>query len=314
MRDALAASDTPSIERDDWVEAIVEAEHVRFHVAGDGTIHYVSPPGVAAYDPVPLGRLTRGSDPLHPEIKLALPREVAAGATSRILRRLRAWSRDMVDEMLGALQHPDQALSAAGRGLVYQLAQSLGTIEAASARPQLRELSDQDHAKLLDLDVVLGRRHVYVSSLLEPDRVARRMALCTAHLGIRFAFAPPVEGTASLPRHQHTDASLRAIGYPVCGPLAIRVDLLERLEQRVSSLAGSGPFAPPHALAAWLGCSEDDMRRVILALGYHETEEGFARPRRRSRRGKMAVSAHLQHHDRASVMAVYRDETITARL
>jgi len=77
------------------------------------------------------------------------------------------------------------------------------------------------------------------------------------------------------------------VGYPAFGPLAIRVDIMERVTERLTALAQSGPFEAPAELAEWLACSDDEVARVILACGYHHTEAGYVRPhqpRRRKRR------------------------------
>jgi len=177
LRDALrdAESEAPMVS-DAWVDELVEAGHERFAVDVEGRIWL---DGGAE-----LARLSSGVDVLHPEVKLTLARDVGAGGLSRILRRLRAWTRDMVDETLGPLQDErTRELSAAGRGLVYQLQRQLGTVAAGEARSQLEALTDEDRQLLDRLGVVQGQRFVYLPVLLAPPNLTRRMALCTAQFG-----------------------------------------------------------------------------------------------------------------------------------
>src|SRR6185503_7741586 len=86
----------------------------------------------------PLARITRGADLLRPEVRVLLGEELGAGSRSRVQRRLVAWTRDLVGTLLAPLRRrPPRSLSAAVRGLVYQLEQGLGTAPADGAREQV---------------------------------------------------------------------------------------------------------------------------------------------------------------------------------
>lgn len=266
---------------DAWVDELVEAAHHRFQIDLDSRIWL---DGGAE-----LARLNGGVDVLHPEVRLTLARDVGAGGLSRILRRLRAWTRDMVDETLGPLQDDStDQLSASGRGLLYQLQRQLGTVAVADARNQLQELTQEDRDLLSKLGVTAGRRFVYLAALVEPAIVRHRMALCMAQYGKRLVTGDPAAMAPSFPTRRGVDGALyRTAGYPAFGPLAIRVDLVERVDERLDELAQTGPFKAPAELGEWMGCSPDELAQVVVALGYHHTEEGYLRPhkpRRRRRR------------------------------
>ena len=282
LRDALgdAQLETPMVS-DAWVDELVEAGHEHFDVDIDGRLWL---DGGAE-----LARLSGGVDVLHPEIRLTLSRDVSAGGQSRILRRLRAWIRDMVDDTLGPLRDERTGqLSAAGRGLVYQLQRQLGTVAASESRGQVQELTKTDRQLLAELGVTIGRRFVFLPELLAPAVVVRRIALCTALFQKRLVDAEPTDRTASFATRQKVDGKLyRAVGYPAFGPLAIRADVVERVADKLFQLATDGPFDAPDEIAEWISCSRDELGQVIVALGYHHTEEGYLRPhkpRRRKRR------------------------------
>ena len=87
-----------------------------------------------------LARLAAGVDRLRPEVTLLVD-DLGAGQRLRLHRRLVAWTRDWVAQLLAPLRDERLAsLGPAARGLVYQLEQGLGTVLVASAREQVREL------------------------------------------------------------------------------------------------------------------------------------------------------------------------------
>ncbi|MBW2454008.1 MAG: helicase [Deltaproteobacteria bacterium] len=287
LRDSLrdAEADAPMVS-DAWVDELVEAAHDRFQIDLDGRIWL---DGGAE-----LARLSGGVDVLHPEVRLTLARDVGAGGLSRILRRLRAWTRDMVDETLGPLRDGStDRLSASGRGLLYQLQRQLGTVAVGDSRGQLQELTREDRELLEGLGVTVGRRFVYLPALLEPPVVRQRMALCAAQYDKRLLASEPTAMAPAFPTRRGIDGTLyRAVGYPAFGPLAIRVDVIERVDERLDELAKTGAFEAPAELGEWMSCTPDELAQVVVALGYHHTEEGYLRPhkprgrKRRRRRGR----------------------------
>jgi ATP-dependent RNA helicase SUPV3L1/SUV3 len=266
-------------ERDAWVDELCDAVHESFAVELDGRIQYRDASGFV----VEVGKLARGADLLHPEVRLTLERAVGPGGQTRIVRRLRALSRDLVEEALGPLRDPRTSrLGAAGRGLLYQLEKGLGTAGGSEARAQLRALDERDRALLVDLGVVLGRRTVHAAPLLEPAALRRRLALCAAFAGRAL---PVAAGAPSAPAAAGVEPRLwAAAGYVAIGPRLVRADVAERVEALVAEAARAGTFAAPPELAPLLGCSDDDVERIVLGLGYGRTAEGFVRASRPSRR------------------------------
>jgi ATP-dependent RNA helicase SUPV3L1/SUV3 len=239
-----------------------------------------------------VARLTKGTDLLHPEVRLVVADDAGAGARAQLLRRLVAWSRDMVGELLAPLRQPlAEDLSPAARGLVYQLEQGLGTTGAWSAREQIQHLTRRDRDLLARLDVNVGRRVIYVRGLLKPRRIRQRLALCAAQVGNDAAPRLSAANMVSLPVDSAVSPeTYLAVGYPAFGPRAIRADLAERTHRRLDSLARRGPFELPREVAAWLGCPARDLPPVLEGFGYQRNREGlYLRARRpRSRRAREA--------------------------
>ncbi len=258
-------------------EAIIAAEHDRFALA---------PSGVISFDGQDIARLTRGVDLLRPDVALLID-ELGAGAHSRILRRLTAWARDLVADILAPLRREAaRDLSPAGRGLVYQLEQSLGSVPRRQAGQQLRDLVSADRDILAALDVRVGGVMVYAPSLLEPRALAHRVALVSAYLPASISIEAPPSGATSIePRPELDDTLHTAIGYPLFGSRGIRVDIAEKVNR---SLAGAArratPFTVPDRVARWICDTAEDLVETVAAFGYRALDDGRFAPRHRKRR------------------------------
>lgn len=260
---------------DAWVHELVDAPHDRFELDRVGRL---------GADGRVLAQLTRGSDRLRPELRLLLGEGVGAGARARLQRRLIAWTRDRVAELLAPLRGGDATrLGGAARGLLYQLEQGLGTVATATAAGELAHLSAEDRAWLAARGVVLGQRYVFARGLLRPRAVTTRGALVRAHLGATELVPEPPPGAFSLPRAAGiADETYLALGYPRLGPRAVRADAVERVVAALTAAVTAGEPVPTSRLGGWLGCSGQQAERVVEALGLDAVRPA-RRPRARRR-------------------------------
>lgn len=279
LREQLRGEEEP-VEVDDLVEDTVAASHDQLQGDVSGWVWLERRDHCLR-----IGRLTGGAELLHPDVKIHTDAPVSAGGQQRMLRRLRAWLRDVVEELRAALPEP---ASAGTRGLRYLLEQRLGSVSRPGAIDPLSALDEADRKALGAL--TFGRRHIYAAALLEPDAMRRRWMLYAAKYGrplSRRGFGRPcfaIEGKVE-------DAELEAGGYGRVGRHAVRVDVLERIVRRVEKAArdaAGGPFAMPDVLPEWLELDADDAEGVVIALGFPREAEGFIveRRSRRSRRGR----------------------------
>jgi ATP-dependent RNA helicase SUPV3L1/SUV3 len=266
-RDAPPQPD-PEGAPDRWVESLVSAAHERFALDEKGRLLDTEGERV-------LGHLTRGTALLLPEVRLIDLDELGAGARSRILRRLVAFARDLVNELYAPLRvDAARELSPAARGVVYQLEQGLGTLDARAVKGQTAGLSARDRELFAQLDVVIGGRVVYAPSLLKRAAVAQRAALSATYFEGQARPALPRPGavsTAALPGVAPRDYLL--IGYPVFGARAIRADVVERVHRALvaradAEAAGAAGEKGPSVsqLASLLGCSAREVPTILAEL------------------------------------------------
>lgn len=258
----------PPSTQQKWAQTLVDASYQEFSCTERGMI---------VFQDQAVARMTGGADLLRPELRLLWEGDLGAGSRLQVQRRLLAFTRDLVDEMLGPLRRGYvRELSPAGKGLLYQLEQGLGTVWAVVAREQLRRLTGRDRELLRRMDVYIGYRLVFVRGLLTPDAVRARLALCAAYYDLR-APAPELrDGAVSVKTASGvTPAVYLAIGYPVLGPRAVRADVVERFGRRLYQLSRKGPFTLLPELRSRLGCSAKELALMVQALGYHRTHDGL---------------------------------------
>jgi ATP-dependent RNA helicase SUPV3L1/SUV3 len=205
-----------------WVDELVEAPHGRFGFDEQGRI---------TAGARPLGRLTRGADLLRPEVQL-IDDELDGGARLRLGRRLLAFSRDLAAELLAPLQ-TTEPLGPAGRGLLYQLEQGLGTVLVDQAQGQLGELLPEERAALRRMGLVLGRTVIFAPPLLSAASLGLRWVLVAAQLWPAVRLERPDPRARRLSFHPDVPPRLYdALGFPLVGDHPTRADLVERPRRR----------------------------------------------------------------------------------
>ena len=266
------APSPPSPRTAGWLEQLIDAPHERIEIEPAGRIRFAGQI---------VGRLVRGADLLRPNALLTDGATSSRGLRQRVERRLVAAGRDLAGEVLAPLRSERLGdLGAAGRGVVYQLEQGLGTVLARDARAQLQALTPAERRRLEQAGICLGLHVVYLGTALKPALVARRAALAAAFWGAEAETAPPPASAVSMPARPDRPAGLyAAIGFPLAGARAVRADILERLVRELRRLARHGPFDPGDPVRRRLSCSRNDVRPVVEALGYRDAGDGrVARP------------------------------------
>jgi ATP-dependent RNA helicase SUPV3L1/SUV3 len=249
----------------------------------------LTPIGEIAWKGAPVARLAPGSHALRPRVAALDSDLLLSGEAERVRKAACAWlDRELtrVFPMAAALR--DGALTGPARGLAFQLAEALMPLERSGLEPLLADVSRADAARLRRLGVVAGTAWVFLRELTKPRAVALRAALWRAEHSVWGALPLPPPGRVSLAVDSGADLSAgadywRAIGYPVVGPRAIRVDMLDRLAQRLERGAVDGAMNFDPTIAPALGCGREEADAVLAALGWAR-EEGEAGPVYRRRR------------------------------
>jgi ATP-dependent RNA helicase SUPV3L1/SUV3 len=249
-----------------WIDAVVDAPHAALRLGGDGRIVHVESARA-------VGAIVAGRTIALPDVRLLDADALGGGARSRLHRRLLAFARDVVSDLLGPAR--DLATHDASpelRGLVHRLEQGLGTVRTVDAADVLEGLGAEDRAAIARAGVKLGDAVVWIPAGLDRPAIEARVALTTVFHG---PIASPRPSATSFAAPRRADPrSFAAIGYPVFGGRCIRADVAERAAARVRATragsVGDGAAAAAadaaRTLASWLGCATRDLPEVIAAL------------------------------------------------
>ncbi len=247
----------------------------------------------------PVGRLVAGESILVPRVEVRAGDFLDGEARERVRQRLQLFVKGEIERRLAPLFAAEALpLGSAGRGLTYQLAGALGCLPTADVAASLKSLDAASRRALARLGVRFGTETIYVEPLLGAETVRFQALLWAIYEG---RAAPPLPGARSRGKAFAVDPDLppsfyAAIGRRVLAGLALRPDRLERLAAAARSRARLGRFAADGELAALAGVVPEELRRVLLALGYRAVIEGgdeffIGKPRRRAPQQRAGSSA-----------------------
>ncbi len=263
------------LTEEQFVQELVDAPHEEFEVDALGRI---------AFQGEPLARLTRGTDRRAPQVALADSDAWSAGGRQRVQRRLLALTHDLVAEASGGFTGAAFGESPALRGFAYQLAEGLGVARREAALPQWLLLDPRSRERLRAQGVREGRRFFTVAQALTPSALQRR-ALLTA-LVDQLPVPAEVPREAVVARAALAGREPLLLGYEPFGPVALRVDVAERLAELLADPRG---LRAAQALLRELEVEGGLASRLLRELGPGGDQR--APPRRRRRRPRRSASS-----------------------
>ncbi len=250
-----------------------------------------------------IAKLTATEDVLKPSVVLLADETLSAPGREKVLARLNQWVAAHIVRLLQPLfaLRDGTELDAAARGIAYRIAEGLGSVDRGQVAEEAKGLEQTARAGLRQLGVRFGAYHIFVPALLKPapsQLIALLWALKEADLetpGLSEVPQLSASGRTSIPAEPAISPELyRVVGFRVCGPRAVRIDILERLADQIRPLVSWRPSPeagdpPPGAIpqgggflvtvgmTSLLGCSGEDFAAVLTSLGYrvdrHEASE-----------------------------------------
>ena len=230
-----------------------------------------------------VARLAPGDSVLTPQVDVLPTDLLDPPRREQVRRRVASWVETQVGTTLAPLLAlRESAPAGAARGLVFVLAESLGSVRRRDVAEQVAALTRADRKELSRLGVTLGRLSVFLPGLLRPATIQLRSRLFAVRHG--GPSGPGPRGEPSVPLDRALPAAFYlACGYQPAGRHAVRVDRLDRAASVAARLSRTGPFVPPRELPSLLGCPDTEVAAVLAGIGYVERNGRFEW-RRRGRR------------------------------
>src|SRR5262245_8897736 len=192
-----------------------------------------------------IARLEAGEDPLKPAVVVIADEYLAAAEKEKVRERLLTWLTELVGERLKPLVEIEAAQDIAGlaRGIAFRLRENFGVLRREKVAEEIRSLDQPARAQLRKYGVRFGAFNIYFPTMLKPAASELAAVLWVlkygAGHGLDIAAMPelPRPGLTSLPVNAATpDVFYGVTGFHVCGPRAVRIDMLERLADLIRVL------------------------------------------------------------------------------
>jgi ATP-dependent RNA helicase SUPV3L1/SUV3 len=248
--------------------------------------------------------LEPSEDPLKPQISLLADEHLSGPDREKVQARLEAWRDEVIAERLKPLVDISKAedLTGLARGIAFRLTESFGMLKRELISDMMKHLDQEARAQLRKYGVRFGAFNIYFPALLKP--APAELAVTLWALKNAAAHGTTVDNLPELPRAGLTSAVVqentpealyRAYGFHVCGPRAVRLDILERLADLIRPLlawranpenatvppkgsTGDGGFIVTPEMMSILGCSPDELGNVLKTLGFRLDRKTVSKP------------------------------------
>ncbi|MCX2724974.1 DEAD/DEAH box helicase [Roseibium salinum] len=260
--------------------------------------------GVIRWRGEPVAKLVAGEDVLSPTVLLLADEHLTGPARETVQNRLDLWINSQIGTLLKPLLDlkAGEGLEGLARGIAYRVVEGLGILERQEAADEIRQLDQDMRASLRKHGIRFGAYTIFVPALLKPapsQLLAQLWALKHGSLDMNGMAELPqlsASGRTSIPVDETIDKALyKVVGFRVCGPRAVRVDILERLADLIrpliawkpldaevsppeGAIAQGGGFTVTVAMTSLLGCAGEDFSAVLKTLGYRMESREVQRP------------------------------------
>jgi len=216
------------------------------------------------------GRIVRGEAILQPKAET-----IAPAMQVRAQEWLDIHVRQVLEPLFALKAEGEGALTGAAADIAHKLFDHLGVIHRSDLETEIAALDPELRKALRSKGVRLGPVLVFLPALVKPAAVRLRALLWGLWNGKALPVAQPVDGRVSevIDPAAVDRGFYRMIGYPVFGPRAIRIDMLDRVVTDIYDTADKGVFEAKHKYAEWLGTNLDGLHAVLEAMGHRKYKE-----------------------------------------
>jgi ATP-dependent RNA helicase SUPV3L1/SUV3 len=232
------------------------------------------------WDGAIVARLSAGPSPLAPNVFLLADDNLKGEPRASVQQRLEEWLKARIAARLEPLlalragaeakAGTEGAIPAEARGIAHLLCEHFGSLDVAQVA-----LPADRRGALRKYGVWFGRRSIYLTKLLRPDAASLLALLWSIWNKLEHVPALPRAGLTSFENDTAApDGFLAAAGYRALAGRAVRLDMIERLDEVLKKGAAEGATAEAllPKLVSLLGCANDELLPVLEALGWRIIE------------------------------------------
>ncbi|MBS0235409.1 MAG: DEAD/DEAH box helicase [Proteobacteria bacterium] len=237
-----------------------------------------------------IAKLEQAEDPLHPGVTLIADETMSESDREKVQARIKTWIDETIADKLKPLVEMSKSTELQGlaRGIAFQLKEGLGALKREAVANDVNALDQAARAELRKFGLRFGAFNIFFPIMLKPAPADLAATLWLLKHPSANGVVPqlPRPGLTSVVVDPATPEALyRAHGFHVCGPRAIRLDIIERLADLIRPLlawrsspekmeappkgsTGDGGFRATDDMMSILGCSAEELGEVLKALGF----------------------------------------------
>lgn len=224
---------------------------------------------------VEVGALQKGEHALKPVVCVLDNEHTAKYEKAELENHLKLWFKTHLSEVLEplALLEVPQGVEAkddAVSQIASHIYNGLGIVPREELESLISDLTPETRADLRAKKIRLGPILAFIPALNKPAAVKLRALLWSLYHDAPLPAALPADGIVSVKIEDESANPLyyRSVGYPLYGGRAVRIDMLDRVISCVYDNAEKGKFQARHEMAEWLGCSIEELYKVLEAMGH----------------------------------------------
>jgi ATP-dependent RNA helicase SUPV3L1/SUV3 len=242
----------------------------------------------------PIARLSKGDALLKPLVALIADEHLSGPDREKVQERLNTWVSETIAERLEPLVKISAAEDVSGlaRGIAFRMTETFGVLRRETAADELKSLDQAARQSLRKYGVRFGAFNVFFPVMLKPASAELALILRAINgtadgLALDKLPEAPKPGLTSIPVQDGVPGSYyTTLGFQVCGPRAVRIDMLERLADMIRPLlafradqakpgtktpagsTGDGGFVAMPVMMSIMGCSSAELGAVLTSLGF----------------------------------------------
>ncbi len=249
----------------------------------------------------PVGRLVAADARFRPRAEVIADDVLAPADRELVRERLQKFAERHIASLIEPLMKLEESEGFDGltRGIAYRLAESYGVLPREGVAEEVKQLGQDDRAKLRALGVRFGAFTLFLPALLKPAATDVRLLLWWLEQQKQGTVtgevpAAPANGlTSATADTSKPEGFYRMCGYRICGPRAVRVDMLERLsdlirdrvfwkpripeEVRPQGAVEGGGFTVVPDMMSLVGCSGEEFEAILNSLGFRAQKKMLPR-------------------------------------
>lgn len=218
----------------------------------------------------PVAKIVKGEDALSP--RAVMTADQGEDVLAFIQTWLNAHIAKVLEPLVALKSQPDMAEPE--KTIAARVYDAMGVLPREELLDLIGELDADKRRVIRSAGIKLGPILVFMPMLNKPAAVRLKALLWSLYNDKVLPALIPADGVVSMPLSSLADGQeidremYRQIGYPVYGPRAIRIDMLDRVISSIYEAADKGKFQARHQMAEWLGANIDDLYAVLEAMGH----------------------------------------------